>query len=78
MNPFKLDTVLVSERMVLDEICEDDLLRATFRKEIPRTNNTTIVKVATTPIKIFAFVFDKMVYVMTIGFNIDYGQKNIK
>jgi hypothetical protein len=63
--------VLVAAPPVLDGICEDDLflwceeLRATFEKELPMTNIITIVKVTTTPNKIFAFAFDKMAYVMT-------------
>jgi hypothetical protein len=57
--------VLVAAPPALDDICEDDLLRAIFGKELPMTNIITIVKVTTTPNKIFAFVFDKMVYVMT-------------
>jgi hypothetical protein len=46
-------------------LCEDDLLRAMFEKELPMINIVTTVKVTTTPNKIFAFVFDKMVYVIT-------------
>jgi hypothetical protein len=44
-------------------LCEDDLLRAMFEKELPMINIVTTVKVTTTPNKIFAF--DKMVYVIT-------------
>jgi hypothetical protein len=46
-------------------LCDDELLRAKFGNVPPMISIITIEVVTTTPNKIWAFVFDKMVYVMT-------------
>jgi hypothetical protein len=88
LNPFKFDSLLLvlDARPLLDGICEDglfllcedDLLKAIFEKELPMISMIAIATKPTIPNKLFLLRFDKIFYIITTGIiMVIYGRLNI-